>query len=334
MPVIDVHAHMIVPVSLDAMRHANPDAGPELVWEDGNAFLLYPGRERMGPVPAKMFDLDARLAEMDRQRVDLQILAVPPPQFYYHVDLETGIAFARLQNDALLDVVHGHPDRFNMFATLPLQDVTGSVAEVERMAANPLVRGVQLGTNVNGSNLDDPSLDPLWSALEECDLPVWVHPDQRSIAGRDRLGTYYLQNLIGNPLETTIAIAALIFGGVLQRHRRLRFGFVHGGGFTPYQIGRWDHGWGCRPEPRAHIDVPPREYFNKMYFDSLTHDGLALEMLGKRVGWDHVVLGSDYPFDMASADPVAAVEALGLAEGDRRAVLESNAQRFLRPIPA
>jgi aminocarboxymuconate-semialdehyde decarboxylase len=164
-------------------------------------------------------------------------------------------------------------------------------------------------------------------------LPVWFHPDQRSIAGADRLSDYYMQNFIGIPLDSTIAATRLIFGGVLETFPDLRFGFCHGGGFTPYQVGRLEHGWGVRKEAQLNIkDKGPREYFSTMYFDSLTHDALSLELLGRRVGWDHVVLGSDYPFDMASLDPVGGVEAVGLGEGDKAMVLEGNAARFLRPL--
>jgi len=125
----------------------------------------------------------------------------------------------------------------------------------------------------------------------------------------------------------------LIFGGVLDRHPGLRIGFTHGGGFSPYQIGRWEHGWTVRPEPRVNIDeTGPRYFFGLLYFDSLTHDPLSLEMLGRRMGWDHVMLGSDYPFDMASTDPVGGVEAVEMSEADRALVLEGNAQRFLRPL--
>ena len=147
------------------------------------------------------------------------------------------------------------------------------------------------------------------------------------------MSSYYLQNLIGIPLESTIAAAKLIFGGVLDRHPDLRIGFTHGGGFSPYQIGRWEHGWKVRPEPKVNIsETGPRQYFGMMYFDSLTHDPLSLEMLGRRMGWDHVLLGSDYPFDMASTDPVAGVEAVEMSDADRAGVLQSNAERFLRPL--
>jgi aminocarboxymuconate-semialdehyde decarboxylase len=214
-----------------------------------------------------------------------------------------------------------------------LQDIDASIAEIDRVAGFPRVRGVQIGSNVDGMDVDDPSLEPVWADLERRNLPVWFHSDQRSIAGADRLKTYYLQNLIGIPLESTIAAAKLIFGGVLDRHPDLRFGFTHGGGFSPYQLGRWEHGWNVRPEPKVHIaETGPRHYYARMYFDSLTHDALSLEMLGRRVGWDHVVLGSDYPFDMASPDPVEGVDAVELGDAERSMVLEANANRFLRPL--
>jgi aminocarboxymuconate-semialdehyde decarboxylase len=278
-----------------------------------------------------MFDVDLRLADMKSRRVERQVLAVPPPQFHYHVDAQVGIDFARIQNDSTLDLSDQYPQQFHVFATLPLQAPQASIRELYRVASHPRVRGVEIGTNVNGVNLDAAEFEPLWSALEELDLPVWIHPDQRSIAGSERLQSYYLVNLIGNPLESTIALACLIFGGVLERHPKLRFGFVHGGGFAPYQTGRWDHGWECREEPRVHLPNPPTSYLQRLFFDSLTHDRASLEFLGRRVGWQQVVLGSDYPFDMASDDPVGAVEELGLDGDDEAGILGGNAERLLRP---
>lgn len=315
------------------MAEAHPDFGPVLIEDEGRQYLRYPGRERLGPLPNAIFDPAMRLADMDRMRVDRQIIAIPPPNFHYHVPADAGKDFARIQNEELIGLSDSNPDRFHVFATLPLQDVDASLEEVERVAAFPRVRGVQLGTNVDGVEMDDPSLDPLWETLQDKNLPVWFHPDQRSIAGRERLSDYYLQNFIGIPLDSTIAAARLIFGGVIHRYPDLRFGFCHAGGFTPYQIGRFEHGWGVRNEPRRVIDEKgPRHYFSKLYFDSLTHDPLSLELLGKRMGWDHVLLGSDYPFDMAASDPVGSVESVGLADEDRKMVLTGNADTFLRPL--
>jgi aminocarboxymuconate-semialdehyde decarboxylase len=315
------------------MTAAHPDHGPELITDNDRRYLRYPGKERLGPLPEGIFDPDVRLADMDRQRVDLQAIAIPPPNFHYHVPGAVGADFARIQNDHLLALSDSRPDRFHVLATLPLQDIDSSLQELSRVAGEGRVRGVQIGTNVEGADLDDLRFRPVWEALEEEDLPILLHPDQRSIAGAPRLASFYLQNLIGLPLESTIAAAKLILGGVLDACPRLRIGFVHGGGFTPYQIGRWDHGWGCRPEPKSVVaDTPPGAYLRTMFFDSLTHDPLSLELLGRRVGWEQVMLGSDYPFDMASDDPVGEVEAVAMNPEERHGVLGGNATRFLRPL--
>ena len=330
--VIDIHAHAIVPDGLEEMAAAHPDHAPVLEPDGENTYLAYPGRERLGPLPTEIFDPGMRLAAMDRLRVDVQVIAIPPPQFHYHVPADVGRDFARIQNDALAALADQQPDRFHFLGTLPLLDFDGSLEEITRVGAHPLLRGFQLGSNVNGVDYHDPSFDPLWEALAEGSFGVLIHPDQRSIAGADRIGEFYLQNLIGLPLESTITMASLIFGGVLERYPDLRFGFVHGGGFAPYQTGRWDHGWEVRTEPKAHISRPPSEYFARFFFDTLTHDAVSLRLLAERVGWDHVMLGSDFPFDMAATDPVGAVEAVTTDPLILSEVFATNAGRFLRPV--
>ena len=331
---VDLHAHANVPDALAAMAASHPDYGPELIQAEGRQWLKYPARERLGPLPDVIFNPVERLAEMDRQRVDIQVIAIPPPNFHYHIPGAAGVDFARIQNDGLLQLSAMHPDRFHVFGTLALQDIAASVTEIERIAEVPHVRGIQIGTNIMGTDLDDLSFQPVFAALEAANLSVWLHPDQRSIAGIERLTKYYLQNYIGNPLESTIAMGRIIFGGVVDRHPNLRFGFVHGGGFTPYQISRWDHGWATRSESQVVIgsETPPSDYLSRFWIDSLTHDALSLEMLGRRIGWDKVVLGSDFPFDMASPDPVAWVEAVEMSNADRERVLSGNATNFLRPM--
>ena len=333
MPVTDIHAHAIVPDALRRMEAAHPDHGPALFEDGGSRYLRYPGRAPLGPLPDPIFEPERRLTDMDRTGVEIQVIAIPPPNFHYHVPAEVGVTFARIQNEELVALSDDRPDRFHVFGTLPIQDIEASLTEIEWLAGVRRVRGVQIGSNVAGVDLDDPRLEPVWNAMERAGLPVWIHADQRAIAGADRLNVYYLQNLVGIPMESTIAIAKLIFGGVLGRHPDLRFGVTHGGGFAPYQVGRWQHGWEVRPEPKQHVSAPdPRALFGSIYFDSLTHDPLSLRMLGERVGWDHVALGSDYPFDMASPDPVAAVDAAELPDHAQEQILEHTPAAFLRPV--
>lgn len=325
---VDVHAHAIPRDAVAAMQDAHPDHAPTIFERDGGIHLSYANGRKSGPLPVGMLDLEPRLADMDAVGVTRQVVSAAPPNFNYAAPVEVAADFTRIQNDALLDMNVRAPERLEVFAHLPMQDIDASLAEVERMSDRPAVRGVQIGSNVSGRNLDDQAFEPLWEALAAAGLAVIVHPDK--VAGADRLTSYYLQNFIGNPTDSTIAIASLIFGGVLERHPGLRFCFVHGGGFAPYQIGRWDHGFACRPEAQTVISIPPSDYFARLYFDSLTHDRMSLQFLGQRVGWDHVLLGSDYQFDMADKDPVQSVRALGLSAEDEAAVLGGNAETFLR----
>lgn len=333
MTTYDLHAHIMTVDAVDEMRAAFPDHAPRLVERDAGTFLEYANAAPMGPLAPGMFDLDLRIRDMNRQRVDVQLISAPPSNFFYHLPGDVGEAFAAANNDAMYALSKARPDRFQVFATLPMQDVDAALRELDRIAPLPFVRGVEIGTNIAGVDLDATEFDVVWTALCAADLPIWLHPDQRTIAGSDRLARYYLQNLIGNPLETTIAIASLIFGGVLERHPTLRVGVVHGGGFAPYQAGRWWHGWEVRPEPRAQVSTTsPDKYFDRITFDSLTHSKGSLRFLGETFGWDQVVVGSDYPFDMGPTDPVVELESLKLGPEHEHAVKQSNAERFLRPL--
>jgi aminocarboxymuconate-semialdehyde decarboxylase len=332
MPVIDIHAHILPEGLLDNLTEAGLTAQPKLLAHSDEMIMLeFVDGKRFGPVPIGIVDIDRRLADMDRQGVDVQMLGAVPMVFGHGEAPEVGAKVAAITNDAMLEVAQMHPDRFEVFASLPMQDAQLAVAEIERMTEHTNVRGVQIGTHVAGGDLDDPDLDEIWGALEASDMPALLHPCPPIAAG-NRLGKYHLGNFIGNPLDSTIAIASLVFGGVLQRHPNLRIGIVHGGGYWPYQTGRWDHGWGWRPEAQEHIKEVPSTYYSQIYCDTLTHDADSLRFLGGRVGWDHLMIGTDYPFDMSEQDPVTKVRDLGLEERDETAVLRNNTKAFLRPI--
>jgi aminocarboxymuconate-semialdehyde decarboxylase len=198
--------------------------------------------------------------------------------------------------------------------------------ELRRAMTKLGLHGTMIASNVNGKNLDDPSFEPVWAAAAELDAFLVIHPG--NVAGADRLRSYYLNNLIGNPLDTTIAAACLMFGGVLERYPTLKPMMVHGGGFIPYQGGRWVHGWQVRPEPKVHVKHSPAPYLDRFLYDTITHSKAACEFLVQTAGADRVFLGSDYPYDMAMMDCVRHVRALDIPAADRDTILGGHAAKI------
>jgi aminocarboxymuconate-semialdehyde decarboxylase len=190
------------------------------------------------------------------------------------------------------------------------------------------MKGAMFASNIMGKNLDDPGFEPLWAAAEELGAFMFVHPN--NVAGTDRLKSYYLVNLIGNPLDTTIAAACLIFGGVMDRHPKLKIMLAHGGGFTPYQAARWEHGWKVRPEPKKNVPAQPKNIAKRFMYDTILHSDQTLEAMIGLVGVERVMLGSDYPYDMAMLDCVQHVRSLSISDADKNAILGGSAQAMLK----
>jgi aminocarboxymuconate-semialdehyde decarboxylase len=232
-------------------------------------------------------------------------------------------------NDAFAEEMARRPGRFVALAHLPMQAPDEAARELERCVRELGFRGAEICSHVNGTNLDDPALAPVYRKAHDLDAPVFIHPQQ--VLGADRLGRYHLANLIGNPTDTAVAAASLIFGGVLQAFPRLTVYLAHGGGSCPLLRGRWEHGWRVRPEARQHIQRPPSEYFRRFLFDSLTHSVPALEFLVAAVGPERVMLGSDYPADMADPDPVKTIAALPrLTDRERALIYGDNAAALFK----
>lgn len=326
MVAVDLHAHAVPRDLIDALGSAHPALAPELQ-RDGDTYRLrYPTGRSVGPFPRGMFDLDARIADMDRWRIDVQVLSIAPGNFFYEVDAGEGAAVTALQNDALVEVARTAPERLKVIAGLPLQDPDAAVREIQRSAVSAEVVGVHIGTNVAGENLDHPSLEPVWAALELAGLPVVIHPC--SPLGGARCRSHELSKLVAFPTETTIAAGALIFGGVASAHPELRFCLLHGGGFLPYQVGRFDHGWSVTPSLRDSLEQSPSSLAARFYYDTITHSPASLRFLIDQVGADHVVLGSDYAFDMGPLDPVGFVEE-AVADPDTAERILSAAERLI-----
>jgi len=310
--IIDMHAHVFPKDALSKLRKSYGDSIPRLT-------LNQP----------EFYDSERRIAMMDERGVDVQVLSVTPGNFCYSAPPEAGVAISMAQNDAIHDMVTGNPDRFIGSATVPLQDAEAAKQELERAVKDLGFTSVEIGTNVDGANLDSPALEPFYGAAEALGVPIIVHPINN--AGADRMTRYYLGNIVGNPMETTLAVGSVVFGGVLERHRGLRFCWAHGGGFFPYQIGRFDHGYTVREEVKANIKKPPSGYLDPMYYDTVTHGEPALTFLIKRMGADKVLYGTDFPWDMGEYDSIPTIKSMKSISGAERVrVLGENSAKLFK----
>lgn len=325
--IIDVHAHYVPRSFLEAIEKEGAPYGASLRRDGGNPTILLAGRP-YGPITRHYYETKPRLAEMDKAGVDMQVLSLNPPMVYW-ADAGLGTRLARLYNDELAATVAGRPDRLAGLATVPLQDVPAAVAELERAIRQLGLRGVYIGSNVCGKELDHPDLLPFFAQAEALRAPVFIHPID--VLGGERLGSYYLHNGLGNPFDTAVAAARLIFGGILDRFPRLQVCLAHAGGALPYLIGRLDRVYRVRKEAREKVRRPPSTYLRRLYYDTITHHGPALRYLVGLMGADRVAMGSDYRFDMGLSDPAGPVRAVRqLSRTDRFAILGGVAARLLK----
>src|SRR5215475_6556054 len=327
MHTIDVHTHVLTEETMGLLQKEAPKIAPRLTPVDADIAVLEAAGVPYRPFPRGGFDIERRFADMDAAEVEVHVLSATPQTYYYDQEPSLAAACAALQNDQIAKLVKAHPERFLGIATLPMQAPQRAAEELRRAVRTLGLRGAMIGSNVQGKNLDDPALEPLWAEAAALGAFMIVHPV--NVAGAERLRSYYLNNLIGNPLDTTIAAACLVFGGVLERHPKLKVLLVHGGGFVPYQAGRWVHGWHVRGEPKVNIKRSPQPWIDRFYYDTILHAQLQLEFLIASVGPGRVLLGSDYPYDMGTGECVRQVKALSLPEAEKAAELNGNALALL-----
>lgn len=271
-------------------------------------------------------DLEVRLGHMDAGGVDIQAVSVVPTLYNYWADRALGAEIAGAANEQIAAIVSQRPDRLVGLANVTLQHPDLAATQLSDATGRLGLRGVEISTSVAGRDLSNRSLDPFWAAAESLGSFIFIHPWGCSLG--PRLATAYLGNIVGNPTETTLALNHIVFGGVLDRFPGLKICGAHGGGYFPHYLARADHAYQVRPESRT-MQRRPSEYLESLYFDSLVYAPGELTRLVEAAGSDHVLIGTDYPFDMGVPDPIARLDAIELDPARRDAIAGATASRLL-----
>lgn len=330
---VDIHCHILTPEAEALVKpHFRPETDP--LFKFASPETREVNRLQAQSICDRITSVETRLKVMDKAGIDVQAVSTAPSQYYYWTDPEIGRESARLINDRIAAAVAAHPDRFVGLGTLPLQAPDLAVAELERCVKQLGMRGVEIATNVQGIDLSDARFRRFWAKAEELGILVFMHPG--GFSDGQRLAQHYLINVIGNPLESTIAVSHLIFGGVLDAYPKLKICVAHGGGYLAAYSGRMDHAHAARSDCRLHIKRPPTRYLKKLYFDTIVFTHHQLEYLKDLYGADHLLLGTDYPYDMGVDDPLGFIQgAPGLRSEEKAAIAGLNAARLLRiRVPA
>lgn len=324
--IIDAHTHTLCPAVNDKVAATlQPDSVP--YQRDMSAESKARDAAQKPELGEKFNSVARRTADMTRMRVDLQVVAPAPGQQHYWAAPSLLAEISVQQNDHVAALVAQAPDRFAGVGTLPMTDAAASVAEIARATAQLGLRAFQIDSRVMERELSDRSLDPIYAKLSEVGAGLMIHP--LGFSHGQRLAPFFMVNSVAQPLEELIAFNHLVFGGVLDRFPDLKVYIAHGGGFAPFYIGRFDHAWKVRPEVNALIPEPPSQYLRRITYDSCVYRPDHLRTLVDMVGADRIMLGSDYPFDMGDADPLAVVDGCaGLSATERAAVLSGAAARF------
>jgi aminocarboxymuconate-semialdehyde decarboxylase len=323
---IDIHTHVEFAGTFAILkkRYSEEEIFDRFVVSATGRHSAELNRGIMAGIRDALRDPQKKIRDMEEKGLAFNVLSSTPLAFLYEVEDDLAVELARFHNDQLSEMVKKYPDRFAAMATLPLQVPDEALKELTRATKTLGLRGVEIGSHVGKRELGDEVFWPIYKALEDLNMPIFIHPHH--VAGLDRLLNFYLNNLIGNPLDTTIAAANLIFSGVLEKYPGLKIILAHGGGQFPFIIGRWEHGYRVRPECKEKVHQSPMAFFKNFYFDTITHNPDALRYLVSVAGSDHVLLGTDYPYDMEDENPVQTVSQLTrIKAADRRKIMRENA---------
>jgi len=328
---IDIHSHVAVPTATAIVAaHLDISTIPLAFFSTPDTKDVNAQQEidRASRITGRDDGLSERLRDLDDMGVDVQAVMPPPMQCYYTVPLDIAVKATRVVNEGIAEYVARKPDRFVGLGSVPMTDGNEAAAELERSMRTLGLKGAQVLTNVAGRELSDARFAPFWEKAEQLGALIVIHPN--GFTEGQRLTRYYFNNVIGNPFETTLALHYLIFDGVLERHPDLKLLAVHGGGYLGAYSGRIDHAWGARPDCRAGLPHPPTHYLKKVFVDSVVFTPQQLAGLVEAFGADHVLMGTDYPFDMAESDPIGHVASVKTFDSTTiEAIAGGNARKLL-----
>ncbi len=327
---VDIHCHYLNTAVAAKVAPLNPAQHEPMAMFSNAASREVNAKQAQERGP-KLTDIAVRLKDMDRMGIDIQAVSPAPHQTYYWTEPGMGAELARTVNERLAEIVAQHPGRFVALGTVPLQDVSLAVAELEHCVRKLGLRGVEINPSVRGMDLADAklNLDAFFAAVQKLDVVIFMHPI--GFTHGERLVNHYFSNLIGNPLETTVAASHLIFDGVLERHPKLKVVLPHAGGYLAHYWARMDHAYSARADCRGRMKRKPSAYLGRFYFDTITFDHGMLAHLIARFGADHVLLGTDYPYDMGMERPLEFIEGVkGLSAAETAAIEGGNAARLLK----
>lgn len=325
---IDIHAHVLPKSWPDFNKQFGYDGFIYLEDDSDGSVRMMKNGKLFRKVEENTFSPAARISDCEKTGVNLQVLSTVPVMFHYWAKDKDALATSKFFNDDIAATCKEFPNKFVGLGTVPLQNPALSATELERCIKELGLRGIQIGSHVGATNLDDESFYPLYEAAEDLGAAIMVHP--WDMMGTDTMKDYWLPWLVGMPAETTRAMCSMIFGAVFDRFPKLKVLFAHGGGAFAHTLGRIEHGFRVRPDLcQVKTKKSPREYLGRFYVDSITHDFEALKTSIKTFGAEKIALGSDYPFPLGEHHPGKMIEDSSLSKEVKAQLLYGTAFDWL-----
>jgi aminocarboxymuconate-semialdehyde decarboxylase len=328
---IDIHHHYVPPELIDEVKRNGKTLGveyfPPKTPKDNPLQIRFPNGNRLNPDP-RMAEVPNRLEAMTKGHIAIATVEVHTACVGYELDDSRGETWSKLYNESIMNLVKRHPDRFAGIATVPLQDPPRAARVLDHAIRDLKMSGVTIASNVVGKYFDSKDFDPFWQKAEELDVLMIMHPEW--VLGSEKIGAYGLRTVCGNPADTTLSVGYMIYSGVFDRFPNLKLALLHGGGFFPYHLGRFDNGFQSGGAARIPAKQPPSKYLKNLYFDNLLYRVETIEYLKRMVGAEHIMVGTDYPFDLGDWMAAEKIHKMECTSAEREAMLHGNARKLLR----